>query len=538
MEKNILPVGLNSARPNIDLANQFGKDYMFQNVFFEAYKDAHTDTQQVFAIKRPGISSTAAASPSVSGTGLGVFAAQDFSANNIYFAVLQSGVPYIYHWNGVSTVTNLGAFISSANNYYKRIRFVNIGLPTDTANIAVTNNGSRISLIKGNSIVGTFAGSLSAPWSSSAVLTNPVYLNNRIFVGVISDISGLTVDGSILQSNLGFTSFSASEYVVVEAYGGRLVELARYNDYIVAFKEYSTEFFEDVANQNGSVLSRVGPALQQIGCTNPMTIVDTGGGEFIWLSIDEQKNHRIVKLNNSFNIQDITDSYIAKYLNLVNAYDGSYAYLLNANGHRFYVLTLKNSYTSSTNDLMNITFVYDLDTGLWTTWNTESSGTTFTANGFNYQTLGTWAVTGACRTSFNTTYVQDYNTGSLYQLDDAYYQDRGSNITVKLRFPNIDLGTFKRKFLNKITALVDTDAPAISTLYFRWGPLNLVTTGTTTNFGLRTVRASSTTPYEFTSVAFGTFKRGSFELTHTENTPFRLSALIFDYHVGDGYGVP
>src|SRR5690606_20389251 len=101
-------------------------------------------------------------------------------------------------------------------NYYKRIRFVNIGLPTDTANIAVTNNGSRISLIKGNSIVGNFAGSLSAPWSSSAVLTNPVYLNNRIFVGVISDISGLTVDGSILQSNLGFTSFSASEYVVVE----------------------------------------------------------------------------------------------------------------------------------------------------------------------------------------------------------------------------------------------------------------------------------------------------------------------------------
>lgn len=519
MEKNLLPIGVPNTRPNFDYGPgggyTYNQDTLFSNVFFEVYPDAQTETQKVFCIKRPGISDTTATTGLANSLGMGCFAAQPYSSTNVFFVQrdLFAGVSdRVKHYNGTNTV-DLGVIV---NNPLQRINFTNIGLPDDTYTTAATS-GTQLYLYKGRT-----AATTATPAGGSADLTRAIYLNNRVFVGD-------RVTGQIFQSALGnYTSYSASEFITVESYGGKLVELARYNNFIVAFKEYSIEFFEDVANQNGSVLGRVGQANQQIGTVHTNTVVDTGAGELIWLATDESGNRSVVKLSNSFQVEPIHDQLVAKYLNLVINYDGSYAFFLNANGHQFYVLTLKQTYTDTNNttDIANVTFVYDLQTKLWSHWYSTGENTTVTSGSTVYRTLGRWNVTGAVRTFNNVTLVQDYDTGNLYQLDDSIATDRLAGILVLIKLANIDLGTNKRKFLNKLTIFADsTNLAQTFTVYL----VRNDSGGTTTS--------RTTLAYPHSIYALGHARRFTIIILHNYNVPCRVSAINLEYDIGDGHGL-
>lgn len=520
MEKNLLPIGVANSRPNSDLNGYNTKDTLFSNVYFEVYNDAQTDTQRVFCVKRPGISSTVAGLYGSDGVGLGCFTAQPYDTTNIFYAKKGfGGLTYIQHFNGTDSVNRLVAGLSS-----KRINFTNIGLPDDTYTTACCI-GTSLHLFKGRTAVTT-----ATPVGVGSDLTRPIYLNNRVFVGD-------RTTGQIYQSGLGsYTTYSGSEFISVESYGGKLIDIGRYNNYIVAFKEYSTEFFEDVANENGTVLGRVGQAIQQVGTTHGASIVDTGSGELIWLAMDESGNRSVVKLSNSFQVEAIEDNLVARTLNLVTSYDGSYAFLLNVNGHQFYVLTLKQTYTDSTNttDIANATFAYDLKTKLWTHWYSTGENSTQTVGSYTYGPLGRWNVTGAVRNTFNTTYVQDYDNGNLYQLDDAFVSDQGNSIRVLMRFGNLDLGTFKRKFLNKLTIYSD-------------GFLSSTITGwtTTQSFSVTLARGDSTQTssdrftlaYPHSLYALGAYKIFTLSIVHQASLPMRVSAINLDYDIGEGHGI-
>lgn len=518
MEKNLLPIGVANTRPNFDYAPSGGYSYnhdnLFSNVFFEIYQDAQTESQKVFCIKRPGISNTASVTVGSNSLGMGCFAAQPYTSTNVFFVKKDVfGVTdRVYHYNGTNAL-DVGPLVNSPR---QRVNFTNVGLPDDTYTTAATS-GPTLYLYKGRT-----ASTTASPNGGSADLTRAIYLNNRVFVGD-------RATGKIFQSDLGdYTTYPASEFITVESYGGNLVELGRYNNFIVAFKEYSVEFFEDVANENGSVLGRVGQAIQQLGTMHTNTVVDTGSGELLWLATDESGNRTVVKLSNSFQVEPIHDPLVGKYLNLVTNYDGSYAYLLNANGHQFYVLNLKQTYIDATNstDIANVTFVYDLQTKLWSHWYSYGENTTVTSGATQYRTLGRWNVVGAVRTYNNVTLVQDYDDGNLYQLDDSITSDKFAPISVKIKLSNIDFGTNKRKFLNKITIFADglNDLQTFN--------LNLYRNdagGTTTN--------RTTLAYPHSVYALGQVRRFTLEIIHTYYSPLRVSAINVDYDVGDGSGI-
>lgn len=527
MEKNILPVGVANTRQNLDTYSYGALDTTFTNCFFEAYKDSQTETQKVFLIKRPGISNTVTTGSGLTNSvGLGCFTAQPYDTNNTFLAEYNPGFgrAYVYQYNGVSTQYIVDFPLPAQ----KRVNFVNIGLPDDAYTTAWTA-GSTLYLAKDRTTVT----SRTPSGSITSDLTRPVYLNNRVFVGD-------RTTGVILQSNLGdYATYSTSDVISAEAHGGKLVDLARYGNFIVAIKEYSTELFEDVGNLNGSVLGRVGQALQKIGSVHPNTIVDTGGGELIWLALDEAGNHSVVRMKDSFKPQEIDDPRVAKYLNLINNYDGCYAFMLNSNGHQFYVLTLKQSYTDKTNatDVTNVTFVYDLDNGLWTHWNTTGSAGSFVFGGTTYNNLGRWNVSGACRTVNNNTYIQNYNTGYLHQLDDSFTTDFNTNFTVKIQIANLDLGTEKRKFLNKLLILCDeylrrdlTDPFDTGSQYFNVALYRQDLTQPTSSWNVFAI------PYAI--YALGSYKgRFTISITHTYPKQLRVSAINLDYDIGEGYAI-
>lgn len=587
MELNILPIGVANTRVNAQVYGYGILDTVFKNCYFEVFEDSQTKSNQVFCIKRAGIktanefansSTVYPINPGVT-NGLGCHTAQPRNATHVYFAVARAGVCDLYYFNG-TTIYGIGSHNIPSN---KQVHFVDVGLPDDTHTISWTS-GSTLYLFNNSlaatagsittatpissigpawvtstaytttSIVvnagttykclvahtsGVFATDLAAgKWVALAAtdLTRPAYLNNRVFVGDRGT-------GIITQSSAGgYSVFSASEYLLAESTGGKLVDLGRYNNFIVAFKEYSMEFFEDVANQNGTVLGRVSQLEQQVGCVHPNTIVDTGSGEMIWLATD-QSGHRSVKmLTNSFQVDSIDDSTVSKSLRLTAAYDGSYAYMLNIHGRQFYVLTLKQSYLdgSNTNDFANITYAYDMKSKLWTIWNTDAEATTFvdTGTGATIVTEGRWNVSGACKNTYNTTYVQDYDTGALHIMDNYYTSDKGTAFTFFVRISNVDLGTFKRKFLNRITVYSSSGPSSPSEEFYlyvfrddgAYSPIN--------NYARILVKApTSTQEQNYSTFALGSGRRFTFQLSSTSSAAIRISAINIDYDIGEGYAI-
>lgn len=530
MEINLLPIAVANTRPNAQVQAYHNYDTQFKNCFFEVYEDSQTKSSQVFCIKRAGVSSsnawTAGTFPNghTVGYGLGCFTAQPHTSTKVYFAVqgASSGLAHVYYFDG-TTVTGFG---SHALPTYKRINFVDIGLPNDTYTVGWTS-GTTMYLVKDAGVINN-----STPNGGAADLTRPVYLNNRVFVGD-------RVTGIINQSDLGTYQTFGSDTITVESAGGKLVDLARYNNFILAFKEFSMEFFEDVANQNGSVLGRVGQAEQQVGCVHPNTIVDTGAGELIWLATDRSGHRSVKMLKNSFEVASIEDNTVSKMLRLTANYDGSHAFMLNVHGHQFYALTLKQSYSdsSNTNDFANTTFVYDLKTKLWSLWSSVAEESYFTdsATGVVIASQGRWNYSGACKNTYNTTYVQDYDTGALHVMDDYYTDDGGDNFSYSIRISGVDFGTFKRKFLNRLSLYCDTGNSQSP-------EFDLGIARDDLNYGamyLRTlVKATlSTQEQGYSAFALGSGRRFNFLIRSTSDYPIRISAINIDYDIGEGHGI-
>lgn len=517
MEKNILPFVLYNQRQNFDVGGNVRLDNLLTNIYFEKNEAAIDETQKLYAIKRPGVSTTPLTSFVYSGYGCGCFSAQPYTHTNIYTAVKDPSNPIVgvFHYNGTTTTGVANCLVPT----YNRIDFVNIGLPDDTYTVAWTAQ-KYLYLHKSGGAVAAVE-----PTGGSADLTRPVYLNNRVFVGDRNT-------GRIYQSGLGnYTTYSASEFITVEAYGGKLVDIVRYNNFIAAFKEYSIEFFEDVANPNGSVLGRVGQALQQIGCVHPHTIVDTGSGELIWLGNDESGNRTVKVLRNSFEVDTLKNSLVDRYLNLVQSYNGTYGYLLNVVGKQFYVLNLKNTYfdASGLGDICNVTFAYDFDTKIWTHWMHYGTNTTINVGGITYQTLGRWIYAGAIRNIFNTTYVQNHVNGHLYQVDDYYGADGYTEIPITIQITNIDFGTRKRKFLNSIELLADS-YPGVGEPIFTVSLLRFDSTTTTS-------RTLNNYPYK--TVALGSVKPEFGIKIYNSNlsSRVRIYGINVNFDVGDGHGL-
>lgn len=589
MELNLLPIAVSNNRTNSHLQSYNALDTYFKNCYFEVYQDSQTNTNKVFCIKRAGIktanefgssSTSYPINPGVT-NGLGCHTSQPKNATHVYFAVARAGVCDLYYFDGTN-IYGIGAINIPSN---KRVNFVDIGLPDDASTISWTS-GSILYLFDntgasgGDSITnvtpissvapawvtstayttistvlqsgtvyscrvahtsGTFATDLAAgKWVAlpTTDLTRPAYLNNRVFVGD-------RASGIITQSNAGgYSVFSASEYIVAESTGGKLVDLARYNNFIVAFKEFSMEFFEDVANQNGTVLGRVGQAEQQVGCVHPNTIVDTGAGELIWLATDQSGNRSVKILTNSFQVESIDDPAVSKSLRLTANYDGSHAFMVNIHGKQFYVLTLKQNYLDAANtiDFANITYAYDLDTKLWSIWSTDAEAGTFvdSATEATVATVGRWNVSGACKNTYNTTYVQDYDTGALHVMDDYYTSDKGTPFTFQIQFNGLDFGTWKRKFLNRLTAYCTVGKGLDAALYVGIkrddGNHNYTGVGP---LHYKTLFASLLSDMEmgYTVFALGSGRNFTLTLYSLSESPIRISAINIDYDIGEGYGI-
>jgi hypothetical protein len=390
-----------------------------------------------------------------------------------------------------------------------------------------------------------------------------VYLDDYMFVQAIT--------GEIYNSDNGdITSWGALNFITPEKEPSNAVAIAKSLNYLVAFKQWDTEAFDDAGlPAPGSPLAVVGSFYLKLGCAHADSIVEFDGGIVFMSKRDNLQRSREIHVLKGLTPKKISTPEVERILN-GDDLATLYALYLSMAGHQFYVLTLKTSL---------ITIAYDFNSGFWhqlsfltaqsaqtlTGGNLTSSGLTATAiltahgfadgdpvlmagatpsgyngtfnitrvdaNTFTYpiaSTLtspatGTITATGYNESYFPVVAYATYNNldlvlhesnGIIYSLEPTVFQDNGVPINVMMRLPNWDNGNQQVKMIVQIRAIgdrVDTD------VLIRYYDDDYVTASSYRRQDLSTQKTKITR-------LGSTFSR-AYELKHTDNTALRLEAL-------------
>ncbi len=398
-----------------------------------------------------------------------------------------------------------------------------------------------------------------------------VYLDGYIFV--------MNQIGQIFNSNLSNqTSWNALDFISANAEADIAIALVRQLNYVVALKEYSTEFFYDAGNATGSPLGKVLNALLEIGCASSGSIA-FADNTFYFMANARQKGRSIMKME-GYTPKYISNPYIDRIMN-GDDLAGVYAFVIKTNGHFFYVLTLTTS---------AITLVYDEVTSEWHTWShmtsvapdgtftlvaqadgsimvTSTSGhgqadgnvvtiagasisaangqfnirydpSIHTLNQFSYvpDTAVTGPITGAIVVTFySETYfpgvyyakgsgedlLLDQITGDVYQFDPDIFQDNALPINLRIRTAILDFGSMKTKRYSRLELVGDKVTTNVLMRfsdddYDSWSLYRIIP------MAQRRAKISN----------LGSARRIAFEFRHTGNTALRLLAAELDVDEG------
>lgn len=318
------------------------------------------------------------------------------------------------------------------------------------------------------------------------------YLDGTTYVALASaDIQGSGINDP--------TSWAADNDIVAQIEPDRGVGLAKQLVYVLIFKQWSVEVFYDAGNPTGSPLAPVQGAKINYGCVTADSIQSIDG-ILIWVCTNQSASTQVMKME-GLKEKIISTDPVERLLDDVD-FTTTYSLQFKTQGHRFYILTLKNS---------NLTLVYDLDQDAWGQW-TDADGnyfpfvtTTYNATTFKHQ-------------------FQHETNGRIYLAEESYFTDDGDVIDIRIVTPNFDGDLDRRKQMNRLTFLADQVAG--STLQVRkndddYDPKKW------SNY--RNVDLSKKLP---TLMNNGTFIRRAMELRHKSATAFRLKALNMQLDIG------
>jgi len=305
--------------------------------------------------------------------------------------------------------------------------------------------------------------------------------------------SAAAINGSALNNP---TSWDALNVLTaqIEPDGG--VRLAKQLVYVVAFKQWSTEFFYDAANAAGSPLGTVQGAKISIGCKHQDSVAELEGSLF-WIA-QARGGGVCVMVLDSLKEKVISTPAIERLLQQAD-YTTVYSWTAKIVGHKFYAVTLTVS---------NLTLVYDVTTGLWAQW-TDTSG--------NYLPF-----VGSTFTSAQQPLLQHATNGKVYQLELTYTTDAGDLITFDLYTLNYDGGTRMTKYMHSMDFVADRTAGSI--LQIRFSDDDYASWSNFREVDLGTVRPRLT--------QCGSFRRRACNLRHRVNTALRIQAVELQLDMG------
>lgn len=410
-------------------------------------------------------------------------------------------------------------------------------------------------------------GSITAQ-AGAVTVPGIVYLDDYIFVQRIT--------GEIQNCNRSaYTVWDALDFTTPEKEPSLAVCLAKSLNFLVAFKQWDTEFFYDAEQPPpGSPLLPQDSAYLKLGNASAQSTVEFDGGIIFISKRDQLQRSREVHVLNGLTPQKISSPEVERLLN-ASTLETVYALYLSTAGHQLYFLTLKD---------IDVTLIYDFGNKFWYSWTlltaqSSQSVTALTRTGnvvtavvanHNFNDGDPVVISGANEAEYNGTYnitLVDANTftypvedepdtpatgtitamgynesyfpavayatyqnldlvlhetnGLIYALEENIYQDTGVPINVLLRNPNWDNGNKYRKTFSHIKAvgdLVDAD---------------ILIRHTNDDYESYSKYRSLSMASQFSMLRkLGQGRRRAWEVRYTGNTELRLEALDQDFRQG------
>lgn len=347
------------------------------------------------------------------------------------------------------------------------------------------------------------SGAVTGPFASGLA-----YLDNKCYI--------MTTVGDIYNSNTDDPTTWSLVSIRASSDPDAGVALIRHLNYLVAFGQWSTEFFYDASNPTGSPLGVNQSAKLELGCANGYSVSGTDQ-TVLWVG-QSQSEGRSVFMMEGLSPTKVSTRYVDKYLNAASMKDlpsgasSVRSYIFKIAGHTLYLLTLID---------LNITLVYDMDEKEWYQWTSQSGDTGVTNSGIETYFTPT-AFDGDVEYAGSSIYLQDDQTGLIYKMKSDYVNDNGNNIYFRLVSPLADSGTNKRKFYTRLEVIGDY-APGFA--YTRHSDNDYATWSS-----YRPINLTLARPVLYQN---GAARRRAFELFISDNIAARFSYLEMELDVGE-----
>lgn len=345
----------------------------------------------------------------------------------------------------------------------------------------------------------TVAGGITADLNSidpdfpATTVKGIVYLNGATYV---MDPTG-QIWGSAINSVSNPGDWSAVNFIAAQGEPDNGVFLAKQLVYVVAFGQWSTEFFFDAGNATGSPLGRVDGSKISFGCAHGDSVQQIDDRLF-FVSATRSGAVQISMLDR-LNHQVISDDYIDRLIQASNL-SSIASFQLKIDGHNFYMVTFKD---------IDLTLVYDIETSEFHVW-TDANG--------NYFPMVDYTFDGVQHI------VQHESNGKLYYISTQFFNDVSMPIVKDIYTPIFDANTRRNKTLSQMDFIGDQEEGSI--LYVRFNDHDYKV-DKWSNF--RTVNLSRKRPFLDNC---GTFRKRAYHFRHTANTQFRMQAVDVQYDLG------
>ena len=371
----------------------------------------------------------------------------------------------------------------------------------------------------------------------------------------------MTPKGEIQQSSLeDASSWAALDFIQSQIDPGKGVYLSKIQNYIVAFKDWSIEFFYNAGNPVGSVLSPVQNAAIQIGCASDGSVQEMSG-TIVFMGQTRNGFGRSIFQLNGTQPQKISTGQVEKILDSSNL-STVYSWSAQVGSHLMYGVTLVDR---------EITLVYDFASQAWSFFTylaTNGAAKTVTAvsaagvvtsaahglsdadiiklsgcgadfngwyvitdvttNTFQIEAAGVaFSGSGTCQPYAETyfpivasvrangrQYMQDATSGALYEFSQAVYADDVGSIASRIRTPKLGGETNGLKNMSSLELLGDK---IDSTAYVRMSNDDYATYSNARPIDLAVNRSRIR--------RLGKFNRRAFEIIHVGDALFRMEAL-------------
>jgi hypothetical protein len=258
--------------------------------------------------------------------------------------------------------------------------------------------------------------------------------------------------------------------------------------YAIAIKTIETEVFYDAGNGTGSPLGPVQGSKIGVGARSAESVVRCGD-DLAWVGTTREGAVQVMFMSKVHG-EAISTPSVERLLEHVD-FSVTYAWAARVSGHRYYVVTSKNS---------NLTLAFDLSAGAWYIW-TDANG--------NYL-----PIVSSTYDSGANSILQHESNGKLYTFDSTNFGDDGSVFTVSVFTANYDGGLRSKKTCSTVDVIADEISTNVAV---SWSDDDYQTFSTPQSVNLNQER-----------VMFqdgSSFRKRAYCITHTDNTFLRIKAL-------------